>query len=233
MRFLSLLAVLAVAPSTAHATIVIAPADGAHVGSLPLFHLDTPFAGGSIELEFSRQPELQTAGGSIGSFVDVDDSDIRFFDPPNIQAITPHRPLNSGVWYWHFELTSYDERADSNGQWSPVRQMTVADEPPVLAGWTASARALKRKRHKCRRARFTGAIIMEDNDPQPDAQIVVRVRSHRNTRRFTKDAYLKTGYSFVACAHRRARVTVVVRDRVGQISRVETRTIRVRHRTGR
>jgi hypothetical protein len=168
--------------SPAGALDAVAPQHGARVGSQPEFAFD--FARGNVELEFSRSPDVTTAGQDPGAFVERDSGEDFIIGGP-LASGPPFRygpgRLSAGVHYWHVKADDYADDDDGNGQpgprptWGPIRTMVVADEPVIFEGWSVRMRRLK-ARGRCRgRARVSGTIAWSDNSDRPTARYSIRL----------------------------------------------------------
>lgn len=220
LTFLALVAVLAVAPAAAHATGVISPADGATVGSRPQFVFDVA-ADSWATVEVSDSPDVKTAGGNAGTFVDAAQTSYLMKIAGGVGTWNSS-PLDAGLYYWHASV--------EDGAWSPVWTMTVQDEPAILEGYTARARRLHRPVRKCRTpVQVSGKIAYDDNDRDPRLRYSITysagggvVGSVRGTITYTST------YSGIICApDRQLNLSITLRDRGGHLTRGDERTVRV------
>jgi hypothetical protein len=151
---------------TSQAATVISPADGALVGSRPIFGFDLQEGDATVEL--SKSPDVLVSGTSAGAFVDVAARDYGTVGgagrPPGVLRWngSPSRLL-AGRYYWHAEIDNYDGvREPGEGAWSPTRVLTVRDEPPEVEGWTLTVTRLKPQGF-CDRVRVAGVLRVSDN----------------------------------------------------------------------
>jgi hypothetical protein len=161
----------------AQAADVISPRDGETVGSKPRFTVD--FAEGRASVELSKSASVKTAGDDVGAFVDVAAEDFLLIGPawgyPAGVAEPWSRAINAGRYFWHAELRDY--ASDAPAAWTPVRTLTVRDEPAVFEGWTASA-VRGRKIEGCSRTLVQGRIAWSDNAARPEVRYTVNVSAN-------------------------------------------------------
>jgi hypothetical protein len=192
------------------------PADGATVPSRPLFVFAGDPQRGSMFAEISVDPTLRSAGDRVGAFVEPSDSFIEFFgdDPalPDNAARWDSSRIPAGRWYWHAQVDTYSGEEET---WSRVRTFVVADEPPILEGWTARLTKV-RGVTRCRaRRRLSGVVQVDDNDASPRIEWVQRVVAGGKTiARFHGSAQggeARLGGVFCSSA-RRVTIRLTVRD---------------------
>ncbi len=213
---------LSAGPAPASAADVIDPADGSVVGAQPRFTLDQPLPGASLAVEYSKSPELLTGGSRAGWFVEPLDDLLKFLDEPPHTSVQMERALLAGPYHWRGFIQTYGDGPSST--WTPVRTLTIRDEPVVLDGAVVRAERLRR-RGRCSRVRLTGTVAYRDNDAAPRPIGIVRVRDSvgRLLTRVTWRPYptassstVSARFSVTACVRtRRFKVTVAVRDRQG------------------
>lgn len=223
----TLFAVIALATPAARADEVLAPVDGAQVGSLPTFAFT--LTNGAVDVELSRTPDVKVAGEDAGAFVDDTGPGFYFLlyrRSPRDGLGVATRPLHAGTWYWH-ERARNDDLGDAAemGPWGTVRRLVVEDETPIFEGWTLQAQRLAR-RGSCRRVRLRGRLVWSDNDDTPHVKAALRVRGELQGTvrtlvvRFGEVSSSQT-YDRVVCAPApgRLRVTPEVIDEAWQQAR--------------
>lgn len=205
---------------------VLAPLDGDTVTSRPSFIVD--YQQGTLEVEFARTPDLLTAGPNVGGFVEPERTDFMLVGlagrRPGIADWSTRR-LPSGLYYWHAKAADYAAE-DEAGPWGPTRSLTVANEPPVVEGWTLRARRVSRRacgpRSRYRYAyRLDGTIRWADNEDAPRGRYTLSLRHvSGKSVRFTGglDSTSRT-YAHLLCTNvSRARATLRVTDSSGQVT---------------
>lgn len=232
VRWTMILVVIGIlgAPSAAIAATVLTPPDGEAVSSRPTFTFD--FVDGSATIELSRSPETNQAGSQVGAFVDPIAQDFTILSPTDATPGTSpwdSRPLTAGRYYWHAQMTDYNDDVEGAGPWSQTRIMTVIDEPIVLAGWLVRAQRTKRTRACTSPMRITGRFNYEDNAPPSDS---IRWRlalksGTRNLTALTGTAKYGTGQlgGSICTRARQLVATLTVTDKAGHRSSAPTRVV--------
>lgn len=204
------------APGTAGAQEVRGPDDGATVTSEPVFSFDTSATSASVEL--SRSSDLRA---DTGRFVDVAYDDIFVLDHEPRNGIARWRlgRIAAGTYYWHASLDiNYQP-----GPWSPLRRLTVPDEPPRIEGMTLDAKRL-RPIGNCARVRLRGKVAWTDNDSDSKGTLVIGLGTSTGT--VSLPLSFAGEFDGVACA-RGAVSTLAIKlvDRAGQSARGPDRTV--------
>ena len=209
----------------AAAATVVAPVDGATVGSRPAFRFDVPQ--GTWELELAKSPETLGSGYGLGAFIDT-----RYVDrgtiggsrnPPFVGGWDVER-IDAGRYFWHVRVDA--KGAATDPAWSPTRRLVVRDEPARLDAFALRATRLARTTPRCAsRVQLSGTAAAADNDPSPRLRLSLRWRPGATVR----PALAGGRFGAVVCT-RRTVLTVrpVLRDGAGQLTRGPAQRVRVR-----
>ena len=202
--------------SPAVAQDVRGPDDGATVTSEPVFSFDpaTPYA----RVELSRTADLS----ADGTFVDAAYTDFFVLDREPRDGIARWRDgrIAAGTYLWHARV---DDASYRSGPWSPLRRLTVADEPPRFNGMTLDTRRL-RPIGRCARVRLRGKVAWSDNDTE--AKGTLRLSLGTATVAATIDG--SDEFSTIACSRGAvSTVRVVLVDRIGQATLAPDRGVTI------
>lgn len=231
-------AMMAVAP-TSHAADVVSPADGAIVPSRPSFVVD--YAEGTLEVELSATPEIRTQGDAVGSFIEPAWSNFMLIGvlgrPAGVAQWGFSPRIDAGRYYWHSKPNDYATEGERPPHpWGPTRTLVVADEPPVVEGWTLRNRRVSRARSRCakryRRAYvISGTIAWDDNAAGLAARYTITLQhSSGKTLRLTGSISSSTArFSELVCTNVSAtKATIRLRDPAGQLSAGPDKQLRLR-----